>query len=628
MSTYIVDLETTNDGGPEGDSPEAHWNNNKVIIGGWKTYAFGSVSQDLDALIKSIMDDVVHCRHCTLVGHNLKFDLKYLIRDYPTVPWAMLDYVCTMHRTYRLSGHKHKFSGLEHSCGLYGIAFTKGLDLKAILSSGLKMTDIPLSDLEPYLDEDVIATEALYAAQVQQFTNDHIALPLSNHTLPLAAMELAGLPLDKKKCEAKMKSLMNDEKQHIASLFKHATDNLEWNDGVPIIPDDIKVNAPRTISYLLTGSPTTGLVKGKRSIVLKGQPLLLTADITKYWPGVIPTHLGYPLPVAKLQEIANEGHRLPLSVMAYRLVTKLMGTYYGPFLHRASTQGHVYPKMHMCSTATGRGSSAEPNGQNMPPEARECFVNEHGIFHDIDFKQLEVCALAACSGDPMLIRDLQSGVDLHFETGKKVMGWKVPADMTKKTRTIVKTVNFGLIYGGGATALARQSGASVKVVKDLIKGFYARYPRVAEWQKEFYEEVVKNMTASHIDEGEQVYTSNVTLPISNREFHFREQKSPVWLIHKTGRKFSFKPTETKNYPVQGFAGGDIVMDVLVELYRELESEPNTCIRMSVHDSILIDTDLGADWITTAMEAACQIVQLRYSLPFELKFDLESSKHWQ
>lgn len=629
MSTYIIDLETTNDGGPDSNSPEAHWLNNKMIIGGWKVLGSKDVSQNIPALIKQLELDVTHGATSTIVGHNLKFDLKYLIRDYPHIWWSHFRYVCTMHRTYRLSGHKHKFSSLEESCHWYGIPFKKGLDLGAIIASGIKMKDIPLSDLEPYLDEDVLATEALFRAQIQAYPNPVSSIPRSDHTLPLAAMELAGLPLDKKRCESKMKCLLNDEKQHLTSLFNTCLFYLEWNDGVKLVPDDIKVNAPRTISYLLTGAPSTGLPKGtgKRFIKLKTLPILTASDITKYWPGVMPNHLGYPLPVAKLQEIADAGVKLPLAVMAYRRVTKLMGTYYGPFLHKAAVQGTLHPKMHMVSTATGRGSSSDPNGQNMPPEARQCFHATNGQFHDIDFKQLEVCALAVLSQDTQLIQDIKDGVDLHYETGRRVMGWKTPKDMTKKTRTIVKAVNFGLIYGGGANTLSKQSGAPVKMVKDLIKGFYARYPRVAEWQEEFYTEVVSNLYPDGVEDGEQVYASDVTLATSGRKFHFRERKSPLWLIHKTGRKFSFKPTETKNYPVQGFAGGDIVMDVLVELYKRLEKHKTTCIRMSVHDSILIDTSLGVKAITSAMEGACSTVKKKYALPFDLKFDLESSQHW-
>jgi len=247
---------------------------------------------------------------------------------------------------------------------------------------------------------------------------------------------------------------------------------------------------------------------------------------------------------------------------------------------------------------------------------------------EIDFKQLEICALAAVSQDPVLIADIQSGADIHFNTGRSVMGWKVPSDMTDETRRIVKAVNFGVIYGGGANGLAESTGQPVKLIKDLIKSFFARYTGVKQWQKDFYIEVTQNMKSDGLKDGEQVYCSDVLLPISQRMFHFKENKSPAWLRKKTGRAYSFKPTETKNYPVQGFAGGDIVMDALVYLYHELAKYADTSMRMTVHDSVLLDTSLDQRTIVIIMEKVCSMVRTKYVLPFDLKFDIKSDTHWQ
>jgi DNA polymerase-1 len=332
--------------------------------------------------------------------------------------------------------------------------------------------------------------------------------------------------------------------------------------------------------------------------------------------------------VTILNVLRDKKLKLPDIVLKYRSVQKLMSTYYGPFLHQAAIQGSVYPKMHMVSTATGRGSSAAPNGQNMPPAARQCFRSKHGNFIDVDFSQLEICALAVITQDPILIADLMAGTDLHFQTGKDVMGWKVPNDMTSETRRVVKAVNFGLIYGGGAGGLSISTGQPKKLVKQLIGAFFRRYKRVEEWQSEFYKEVVHNMVPAGIIEGEQTYCSNVRLPISNRLFHFREGKSPPWLRAKTGRKFSFKPTETKNYPVQGFAGGDVVMDALVYLYNRTARFPNTTIRMTVHDSLLLDTDLAERDVRAIMNDVCRAIEIKYGLPFQLCFDIKSGKYWQ
>lgn len=625
MIDFVVDLETTANG-PD-NSPEAHWPSNRVLLWGHSVAGHMNVYDTCQNLKADLMNAHRDGEQIIIIGHNLKFDLKYMIRDMPDIPWHKFDYICTMHKHYRWSGHKDKFISLTDLAAIHNITFTKTLDLGALIKSGVKMEDIPRSDLEPYLVEDVEVTKMI---AFEQGRVDPVTL--SNHVLPLGHMELLGLPLDRTLATKAMTALVTDEGLLAMQMEDHLRKVFEWDNGDPLLPNEIKFNAPRTLSLLLTNKPVTGIVKGKKRLVWKAgmKPTLTGAQITGLWPGKTPTNLGYPMPLAKLKDIqALIPHYSYIQwVMDYRKVQKLMGTYIGPFLERTKTIPTIHPKMHMVSTATGRLSSAEPNGQNLPPNARELFESQYGNFHEIDFKQLEVCALAAITQDQQLIDDINDGVDSHFETGKQVMGWKVETDQTKEERTLVKNVNFGLIYGGGAGGLSMQTGQPKKLIKSLMDGFFKRYPQVAVWQENFYKDVVKVLKPYDVKDGEQRYHSMVTLPISSRKFHFVESESPKWLKAKTGRKYSFKPTETKNYPVQGFAGGDIVMLALTELHRKLWDEHNTEIRMTVHDSILVDTGMPVNELRTIMEDVCTQIETVFSLPFELKFDITSGDHWR
>jgi DNA polymerase I-like protein with 3'-5' exonuclease and polymerase domains len=563
----------------------------------------------------------------SIIGHNLKFDLKHMIRERPDVPWHKFDYYCTMHRHYRFTGHRDKFISLEDLAAVHCIVFTKTLDLGALLASGVKMEDIPRSDLEPYLVEDVKIVRQIH--QYQETVDPAVD---SSLVLPLARMELIGLPLDRTKTTTLMKKLAIQERDLQGRMQKALRSHLVWSDGSPIEDGDIKVNASRTLSFMITGEPQIGIKKGKRELAWQSGsgPVLEPHQIQTIWPGKKPNHLGYPMPEDKLKDVQTvlSGYKYLAWALEYRKVQKLMNTYVGPFLEKTKTLPTVHPKMHLTSTATGRLSSAEPNGQNLPEQARALFKSQHGTFMEIDFAQLEVCALAAITEDPTLINDLQAGEDVHYNSGRRVMGWKTKADMTDKARKIVKRVNFGLIYGGGAASLARQTGQDKKLVKSLIDSFYARYPGVGTWQEQFYQEVVNNLKPFDVKDGEQRYCSLVRSGPAGRYFHFVESESPAWLKRKTGRKYSFKPTETKNYPVQGFAGGDIVMLALVLLTHELWDYEHTDIRMTVHDSILVDTDLDESQIKTIMEDICTTIETVYQLPFELEFDITSGTHWR
>ncbi len=630
MYEITVDLETTVNGGTEGDSPEAHYPQNKVLLCGYKIGS-GRVHVDdtCDELI-SDMDVILENGDIKLIGHNLKFDLKYLMRDYPDFPWEKLDYHCTMYTDYRDSGHKRRFTSLEDLCTDHGILYKKSLDLGALLASGIKMEDIPRSDLEPYLIDDVVNTQMCYIVQIRGTSGEIY----QGHIPALAEIELNGLALDVPMAQAAMTMEYSNEVLHELDIWKVVDHFLCWDDGSILEKDHIKFTAPRTLSYLLTGEPAAGLTKRVRKNIRFSPgtaPLLTSTQITQVWGKKKPTNLGYPISkkeMERLEKLTGPVANLIKAVVSFRASKKLTSTYFGPFLEEAKIQPSVHPKMNMGTTATGRLSSSSPNGQNMPPQARELLHSTEGMLHEIDFKQLEVVALAYLSGDAQLIKDIQDGEDIHYNTGRHVMGWTTPSDMTETSRKLVKNVVFGLIYGGRAAGLAYQTGQPKKLIAQLIKSFYTRYPRVAEWQEEFYTMVVDKMKIAGHKDGEAYYNSNVTCPHSKRRFHFTERPAPKWVKAKTGRSFSFKPTETKNYPVQGFAGGDIVMMALGKLWGKISKYPKTKIRMTVHDSILIDTLLPVGFISSTMRDVCSDIATHYGLPFELTFDIKSGTNWQ
>ena len=321
-------------------------------------------------------------------------------------------------------------------------------------------------------------------------------------------------------------------------------------------------------------------------------------------------------------------HPLANKALTYRKANKLLSTYVGPFLHTAQIQGTIHPKLNTTVTGTGRLSSSKPNGQNIPPEGRNLCVpklSKHKMV-EIDFSQLEMVAVACVSGSKTMIQALNDGKDLHYLVGKKVMGWTDESDMTKEDRKLVKNVAFGVLYGGKATGLAHQTGVDKKIIQKLIDSFYTTYPEVAAWQTKVFTEVVDNLEAYDVQKGEQRYASMYTDPFSGRRFHFIEQESPQWLRRKTGRRHSFSPQQTSNYPIQGFAGGDIVMGVLTHLWRDMV---DTRFVMTVHDSILIEADAQRiSELGKRMKKACNIVEKQFNLPVPLSYSIETGDSWQ
>ena len=647
----FLDLETTVNGGPTKDSPEAHWLNNKVLLAGYSSAKDDAHMAWVEPHIKSvclrIQNEINNKGEAWVVAHNAKFDLKYLMRDRPDIQWQYVRVWDTMTYEYLQSGHAIKFISLEDACKRRGIPIRKTLDLGAILDSGLKMEDIPTQELTDYLKTDVQMLKELWSAQQQDKYQ-----PDMDYILPLAEMELNGLPVNIKETTHMYNELTDITERHYRAFCATIRRRCTWQDGSHIVADDfnemlgtksktIKPMANRTISFLLYGCPAELKITQKWRVIPKTGtkanrcPYLVGPQVQDLFGKTTSgSKLGFPVSEDDLIKTRKKYKDTTLiidSALTYRQDSKLLGTYVAPFLTASAVQGSIYPKLNTTTTGTGRLSSSAPNGQNIPPIARALIVADAKgeDLLEVDFSQLEMVGAATLSGDKQMIQDLQNGEDLHYNTGQKVMGWTCPSDMSKTQRTLVKNVNFGVLYGGKANGLSHQTGVGKQLVQELINAFYKRYPRVAEWQWEVFKYVVDNLHVHDIQEGEQRYASEYHI-LSGRRFSFVEQRSPAWVRKNTGRGYSFSPQQTANYPIQGFAGGDIVMYALVWLWRASHTSraaSNIKFRMTVHDSIVVQVKKGFD-MTPLLKAMCAATVTQFSLPVDLHFEQTRGDNWQ
>ncbi len=626
MIKYIpFDLETTCNGGPDKNSPEAHWRDNKILLCGYSAGGRIMVSNKISDLLLYIDNTMRIGDTPCLVAHNAKFDIKYLMREAEQLRWDKVKVWDTMVWEYRHSGQRHKMWGLEKTASAYNIPFKKSLDLGKILKSGVKMEDIDTNLLELYLKEDVKVLEDIHKYQLQtgeEFNMDYI--------LPLCEMELNGMVVDQEKAEELAQDLVKKISSIETNFMELIKDQCKWQDGSAIEDEDftteigtkskcIKPLANRTLSFLLTGKPEVLQVTPKWNVMFRQDASL------PVYPNKVPDYyvdysdnLGYSV---SEDVLTQESDHIAREALEHRKANKLMSTYVGPMLHSARVQGTIHPKLNTAITYTGRLSSSNPNGQNMPPEARELIMGAEIV--EIDFSQLELVAVACISNCQKLINDLRSGVDIHYNTASKVFG----SDKAQEMRKIAKNVNFGVLYGGKAIGLSKQTGVDRSVVQKLIDAFYSKYPGVGIWQKKIFNQVVDNMTPYDIHNGEQRYQSVYVEPVSKRKFKFIEQESPKWLRQKTGRKHSFSPQQTSNYPIQGFAGGDIVMQALYELWKQADRRYVRFL-MTVHDSIILEVcptyKLLADDISTTLAK----VENYFNLPLHLEYDVYYGEYWK
>lgn len=282
---------------------------------------------------------------------------------------------------------------------------------------------------------------------------------------------------------------------------------------------------------------------------------------------------------------------------------------------------------------------------------KECFRSrwgDDGYIVEADFSQLEVIGAAVVSGDLMMKKDILDGIDSHSQSAswlntkytyeEILAGYKAEDPFFVKMRKNAKGPRFELQYGAGATSIARNNDLPIEVAQGFIDSYYARYSRLREFQKEVYEEVNKVLVPSgrRTESGMPLMQGQWVSP-TGRIYVFQEEEAPAWLVKKTGKCGSISPTQIANYPMQGFATGDIVPEVLGQLTKNLIASNmyGICLPINtVHDSILFDVraehvENVGKMIKATMESAPALVKKRFGVEIDLplKVDVEYGRSW-
>jgi len=178
----------------------------------------------------------------------------------------------------------------------------------------------------------------------------------------------------------------------------------------------------------------------------------------------------------------REQHPVIPLLLEYRHYQKLISTYVEGILERL-IDGRIYTEFNQCGTRTGRLSSTNPNLQSIParrPEGkriRAVFIADPGhIIVSVDYSQIELRLIAHFSKDPALMAAYLNNLDVHLQTAMEIFG--DPA-----MRFYGKTINFSVVYGGGARQLAEQAGVKVHVARRWLDKYWAMHKGLAEWEE-------------------------------------------------------------------------------------------------------------------------------------------------
>lgn len=191
-----------------------------------------------------------------------------------------------------------------------------------------------------------------------------------------------------------------------------------------------------------------------------------------------------------------------------------------------------------------------------------------------DLSQIEWRAAAWLSQDPIMIYEINNGVDQHIAACVDLMElpFKNKKDPeSKKNRDHAKVFNFRMIYGGTAYGYYLDQNMpdfSKGKWEKIVDSFFTKYSGLKDWHDKLIATVYKQQGFLEIPTG--------------RRFLFPKT------IQSDG-SYGYNERTIKNYPVQGISGGDILPLCAVIIRRgivkyKLLAKPI----LTVHDSIVFD----------------------------------------
>jgi DNA polymerase-1 len=312
-----------------------------------------------------------------------------------------------------------------------------------------------------------------------------------------------------------------------------------------------------------------------------------------------------------LQQLADEGHQLPVLLMEYREIAKLESTYIDAlpnYVHPRTLRVHT--SFSQTTAATGRLSSNEPNLQNIPirrelgRDVRRGFIpRKDWLLLAADYSQIELRLLAHLSQDPAFVQAFRAGGDIHRQTAALI--FDVPVDeVSKEMRARAKTINFATIYGQGAHALSQQLKISFAEAKDFIDKYFERFSKVRE-----YLDSRKAFAREH----------GYVQTIFNRRRYIPELRERNFNIRAFGERTA------QNSPIQGSAA-DLIKIAMIKIHHALaERELETRMLLQVHDELVFE--LPTDELDAARALVKQEMEHAAELSVPLVVDMGVGENW-
>ncbi len=501
------------------------------------------------------------------IAHNAKFDAKWIRHHlgvdvngiFDTLLASQLIAAGDQDRRHNLAEVANFFLGVE-------------LD-KAEQVSDWSAAELSESQIQ-YAAKDAAIMVALREKIVERLKQDNLVKVAKlefDCVMPLAQMELNGFYIDKERWREQLEKVKIEQDRIAIELQRMLSAGVAQASlfGVTEINLDSQQQVTDALKNL--GVPVPNTTRGYQ---------------------LEPLALKYPV-VAKLLE--------------YRGVAKAISSFGETILEFIKPQtGRLHSDFRQIGAPTGRFSCSKPNIQQIPHEAayRRCFRAPEGRKLVIaDYSQIELRILADFSNDENFINAFKSGADFHTITAAQVFNVK-PEEVSPDQRSFAKRLNFGVVYGIGASRFALMTGLSQTQAEDTMRKYFGTYRGLDAWLR---------------DAARKAVTDKVSRTASGRLYKFRFEDGDRQAIGGAQRN-------GKNFPIQG-TSADILKRALHLLHKELAGTNAKLVNI-VHDEIILECDeREAEEICKKLEKAMCDAGEEYVKKVPVKVDAHIADEW-
>lgn len=517
---------------------------------------------ELEPLRRLLSDE-----NCRKVAHNAKFDSKWVRRHIGCEIGGIFDtYLASQLIAAGDGDRRHSLADVAQ--------FFTGTELdKSEQVSDWSTPELSHSQVE-YAARDAAVLVPLHTQMAERLKNDgldRVAQLEFDCVMPIAEMELTGVYLDEGRWREQLEKVKTAQS-----------------------------TAANELQDLLSAGVAQATLFGRAEINLDSQQQVTDALV----------NLGVPVPDTtrawQLQPLA-EKYPVVAKLLEYRAVQKSMTSFGENILEFIEPKsGRIHADFRQIGAPTGRFSCSNPNLQQIPHEQqyRRCFRAAEGKKLVIaDYSQIELRILADFANDQNFIDAFVSGEDFHATTAAQVFNVK-PDEVTADQRSFAKRLNFGIVYGVGASRFGLMTGLSQNDAENTMRKYFGTYRGLDAWLREAAAKVV---------------TERSTRTGSGRMIRFRFDESDRSQVASAQRN-------AKNAPIQG-TSADILKRSLRLLHDSLRGTSGKLINI-VHDEIIVECDaVEAEDIGARLERSMIKAGQEFVSKVPIKVDTHIADEW-